>query len=129
MGHEYLLSVGQTLAVFGNVLSDEDVGVIKQDVEQLVDTVQTFLPHVRLQSSKWVNFSEFLTEKGHYGGRRFESYLHEGCQVGVVVVQGGNDVELYFHHDALTQVVLSSDRCQSVKQFDLGGSVRERREE
>lgn len=56
-------------------------------------------------------------------------YLHEGCQVGVVVVQGGDDVELYFNCDALTQVVLSSDGCQSVKQLDLGSSVGERREE
>lgn len=53
---QYLVSVGQTLAVFGNVLSDENVGVFKQDVQQLVDTVQTLLPHVRLQRGKRVNF-------------------------------------------------------------------------
>lgn len=52
----YLVTGGQTLAVFGDVLSNEDVLVFKQDVQQLVDTVQTFLPHVRLQRSKWVNF-------------------------------------------------------------------------
>lgn len=53
---QYLVRGGQTLAVFGDVLSDEDVGVFKQDVQQLVDTVQTFLPHVRLQRGKRVNF-------------------------------------------------------------------------
>lgn len=52
----YLVRGGQSLAVLGDVLSNEDVWVFKQDVQQLVDTVQTFLPHVRLQRSKWVNF-------------------------------------------------------------------------
>lgn len=63
-------------------------------------------------------------KRRYCGGCRFNSYLHEGCQVGVVVVQGGDDVELYFHRDSLAQVVLSGDICQSVQQFDLSGPVR-----
>lgn len=54
-------------------------------------------------------------------------YLHEGSQVGVVVIQGGDDVELYFDHDPLAQVILSGNSCQSMQQFNLGGPVRERK--
>lgn len=59
--------------------------------------------------------------------RGLNSYLHEGSQVGVVVIQGGDDVELYFDHDPLAQVILSCDSCQSMQQFNLGGPVRERK--
>lgn len=51
------------------------------------------------------------------------SYLHEGRQVGVVVVQGGDDVELDLHQDSLAQVILTSDVRQSVEQLDLGRPV------
>lgn len=58
--------------------------------------------------------------------RGLNSYLHEGSQVGVVVIQGGDDVELYFNHDPLAQVILSGDSCQSMQQFNLGGPVSDR---
>lgn len=54
------------------------------------------------------------------------SYLHEGRQVGVVVVEGGNNVEFNLDQDTLAQVILVRDGGQSVKQFNLGSSVRER---
>lgn len=38
----------QVLTLFQNVLSDKDVRVCKQDVHQLIDAVQTLLPHLRL---------------------------------------------------------------------------------
>lgn len=77
-------------------------------------------------ASGWISNNPH--KRRYCGGCCFNSYLHEGCQVGVVVVQGGDDVELYFHRDSLAQVVLSGDICQSVQQFDLGGPVGERRE-
>ncbi len=44
----YLVKVAQILTVFCNVLPDEDVVVVKEDVQQLVDTVEALLPHIRL---------------------------------------------------------------------------------
>lgn len=61
---KYLVCVGKTFTVLSNVLPNKDVGVVKQDVLQLVYTVQTFLPHVGLQMSKGVvNFSKSPGEK------------------------------------------------------------------
>lgn len=40
-----------------------------------------------------------------------KSYLHESCQVWVVIIQGGNNVELNLDQDALAQVVLVGDGC------------------
>ena len=57
------------------------------------------------------------------------SYLHEGGQVGVVVVQRGDDVELDLDQDTLAQVILCSDVCQSMEQLNLGSSVRGRKRE
>lgn len=53
------------------------------------------------------------------------SNLHEGSQVGVVVVEGGDDVELDLDQDALSKVVLSGDGCQRMEQLDLGSSAGE----
>lgn len=55
------------------------------------------------------------------------AYLHERCQVGVVVIQRSNDVELNLDQDTLTQVVFIRDGRQSMEQFDLGSSVRGRK--
>ena len=44
----YLVCVMQVLTLFQNVLSNKDVRVCKQDVHQLIDAVQTLLPHLRL---------------------------------------------------------------------------------
>lgn len=61
---KYLVCVGKILTVLSNVLPNKDVGVVKQDVLQLVYTVQTFLPHVGLEKSKGVvNFSKSQGEK------------------------------------------------------------------
>lgn len=40
-----------------------------------------------------------------------KSYLHESCQVWVVIIQGGNNVELNLDQDTLAQVVLIGDDC------------------
>lgn len=56
------------------------------------------------------------------------SYLHESCQVGVVVIQGGNNVELNLDQDTLAQVVFVGDGCQRVEQFDLCSPMHEERE-
>lgn len=45
----YLVWVGQILTVLCDVLPNEDVAVFKENVEQLVYTVQALLPHVRLK--------------------------------------------------------------------------------
>lgn len=39
------------------------------------------------------------------------SYLHESCQCGVVVIQGGNNVELNLDQDTLPQIVLVGNGC------------------
>lgn len=51
-----------------------------------------------------------------------ESDLHEGGQVRVVVVQGGDDVKLDLDQDALAQNVLIGDVGQGVEKLDLGSS-------
>lgn len=48
----YLVWDGQILTVLCNVLPDEDVVVFKEDVQQLVYTVQALLPHVGLKGNK-----------------------------------------------------------------------------
>lgn len=58
------------------------------------------------------------------GTSQGDSHLHEGGQVGVVVVQGGDDVELNLDQDAFAQVILISDAGQSVKELDLSSSER-----
>lgn len=60
--------------------------------------------------------------------RKTASYLHESCQVGVVVIQGGNDVELNLDQDTLAQVVLIRDGCQSMEKLNLGSPTRTQRE-
>lgn len=62
----YLVWVGQILTVLCNVLPNEDVAVFKEDVQQLVYTVQALLPHIRLKENKdRINFPECLTEIKH----------------------------------------------------------------
>lgn len=46
---DHLIGDGQILAVLCDVLSDEDVVVLKENVQQLIYTIQTLLPHVRLK--------------------------------------------------------------------------------
>lgn len=55
-----------------------------------------------------------------------ESDLHEGGQVGVVVVQGGDDVKLDLDQDALAQNVLIGDVGQGMEKLDLGSSEQSR---
>lgn len=47
-----LVRNGQVLAVLDDVFSDEDVGVVEQDVQQLIDALQTLLPHIRLKKGE-----------------------------------------------------------------------------
>lgn len=48
----YLVRDSQILTVLCNVLPDEDVVVFKEDVQQLVYTLQALLPHIGLKSNK-----------------------------------------------------------------------------
>lgn len=54
----YLVRDAQILTVLCNVLSDEDVVVLlKEDIQQLVNTIQALLPHVSLKVAKSKCFS------------------------------------------------------------------------
>lgn len=63
-----LVRNGQVLAVLCDVFSDEDVVVVEQDVQQLIDAVQTLLPHIRLKKG----------EKGHNvrAGIHYTDFAH-----------------------------------------------------
>ncbi len=62
-------------------------------------------------------------EPRHVSG---DPHLHEGGQVGVVVVQRGDDVELDLDEDAFAQVMLVRDAGQSVQELDLSRSEQTR---
>lgn len=135
-----VLRDAQVFAIFSDVLSNEDVVVVEQDVQQLIDALQTLLPHVRLTQTHstvtMVTYTVWLLTGTCISGVKEErasegerEYLHEGGQVGVVVVQRGDDVELDLHQDALPQGVLIRDGSQSMKQLYLGRSEEEETEE
>lgn len=124
-----LVRDGQVLAVFSDVLSDEDVVVAEQDVQQLVDAVQTLFPHFRLRTEKterrMSSHASILKQKwtSRLNKVRMKSaHLHEGGQIGVVVIKRGDDVELDLNRDALTQVVLFGDASKSMEELDLSSS-------
>lgn len=142
----YLVWDSQILTVLCNVLPDEDVVVLKEDVQQLINTIQALLPHVGLKAVRntrfrtlyWrviihlikknllcsvINIFQVQTPNWTDTITYTSSHLHEGRQVRVVVIQGGNDVEFNFDQDALTQVMLSRNASQSMKEFNLSSSV------
>lgn len=47
----HLVRNGQVLTVLSYVFPDEDVVVLKENVQQLINTVQAFLPHVSLKKN------------------------------------------------------------------------------
>jgi hypothetical protein len=51
-------------------------------------------------------------------------YLHVCGQVGVVVIERCNDIELDLHNDALPQVVFRSNLNQQLQQLNLGSTER-----
>ena len=48
----YLFRDAQILTVLCNVFPNEDVIVLKEDVQQLVYTIQALLPHISLEVIK-----------------------------------------------------------------------------
>lgn len=49
---DHLIGDSQILAVLCDVLSDEDVVVLKENVQELIYTIQTLFPHVRLKRTQ-----------------------------------------------------------------------------
>lgn len=48
----YLVKILQVLALFQNVLSNEDIGICKQNVHELIDAIQALLPHLWLPTDQ-----------------------------------------------------------------------------
>lgn len=85
---QWLVNVTQVLTLFQNVLSNKDGGVCKQDVHQLIDAAQTLQPHFR---------------------------LHACGQVGVVVIERGDDIELDLdNEDTFPKVVFRGNLKQQL---------------
>lgn len=122
-GPAHLLGIGQVLRLLHDVLSDENLRVGEEDVQELLDAPQTLLPHLRLRRTrkKQSPAPPEIAENAPKGvaAPRPAPHLHVGGQVGVVVVERGDDVELDLHLQRHAQPVLVSDAHQQLQQLDL----------